>query len=60
MLFDDLEPAKATPKQKSLDAMSIHELKYYIGELRAEIIRVEAAIAAKSAHMASAAALFKT
>ena len=60
MLMDDLEPQKPVPKPKQLDGMSIEELRAYIDDLRAEIVRVEAAIKAKEAHKLAAAAFFKT
>ncbi|MDB5395783.1 MAG: hypothetical protein JWM91_3289 [Rhodospirillales bacterium] len=58
-MFDDLEPQKQTKKPKPLDDMSVNELKDYVAALQAEIIRVEAAIKAKVAHMAAMDALFK-
>jgi uncharacterized small protein (DUF1192 family) len=58
-VFDDLEPQKQTKKPKPLDDMSVNELKDYVAALQAEIIRVEAAIKAKVAHMAAMDALFK-
>ena len=60
MLFEDLEPQKPIPKPKQLDGMSVDELRAYIDDLRAEIVRVEAAIKAKEAHKLAAAAFFKT
>ncbi len=60
MLIDDLEPQKQSKKPKPLDALSVDELKEYVTELKAEIVRVEAAMAAKQAHMAAMASLFKT
>ena len=60
MLIDDLEPQKQSKKPKPLDTLSIDELKEYVTELKAEIVRVEAAIGAKQAHMAAMASLFKT
>jgi uncharacterized small protein (DUF1192 family) len=59
MLIDDLEPQKQAKRPKPLDTLSIDELKDYVTELKAEIVRVEAAITAKQAHMAAMAALFK-
>ena len=57
---EDLEPRKVKPSLKNLDPLSIQELKNYIDELKAEIARVEEKIAAKQAHLASVAGLFKT
>jgi uncharacterized small protein (DUF1192 family) len=59
-VFDDLEPQKQTRKPKPLDDMSVDELKGYVANLQAEIVRVEAAIKAKQTHMAAMDALFKT
>jgi uncharacterized small protein (DUF1192 family) len=60
MLIDDLEPQKQPKKPKSLDGMSIDELQDYVAALQAEILRVEAAISAKQAHMRAVSSLFKT
>ena len=60
MLFEDLEPQKASTKPKVLDSLSIDELRNYIGDLQAEIVRVEKAIAAKEAHRAAVSGLFKS
>jgi uncharacterized small protein (DUF1192 family) len=60
MLTDDLEPQNRPNKPKPLDGMSIDELKSYVVALQDEIVRVEAAIAAKQAHMQAVSALFKT
>ncbi len=58
-MFDDLDLQTANRRPKPLDALSIDELTAYVAELQAEILRVEAAIKTKSAHMAAAAGLFK-
>ena len=58
-MFDDLEPQKQTKKPKPLDDMSVDELKEYVANMQAEIVRVEAAIKAKQTHMAAMDALFK-
>jgi len=42
-----------------LDGWDVDELKGYIGRLRAEIARAEAAIAKKEAHRGAADAFFK-
>ncbi|WP_119460272.1 DUF1192 domain-containing protein [Rhodospirillaceae bacterium SYSU D60014] len=60
MEFEDLEPRKAAPKPKDLDALSVEELTDYIAALETEIARAKAKIAAKEAHRTGAAALFKT
>lgn len=43
----------------ALDKFDIAELEAYIGELKAEIIRAEAAIAAKDTHRSAAEAFFR-
>lgn len=57
---EELEPRKAAPQPKNLDVLSIAELNGYIAELEAEIERARAKIAAKEAHRAGAAGLFRT
>lgn len=59
MDLDDLEPRKQNAKPKDLSAYSVEELKAYIEMLKAEILRVEATLKQKSAHMDVAATLFK-
>lgn len=59
MLIDDLEPQNQPKKSKPLDGMSIDELKLYVVALQDEIVRVEAAITAKQAHMQAVSSLFK-
>ena len=44
---------------RDLTALSLDDLSGYIAELRAEIARAEADIAAKSRHRGSAEALFR-
>lgn len=56
---EDLEPRKKAVAPRELDSLSIEELKAYIGDLEGEIDRVKAKIAAKQAHLAGAASLFK-
>jgi uncharacterized small protein (DUF1192 family) len=57
---EDLEPRRAAPKPKDLDALSIEELREYIAELEGEITRARAKIEQKQAHRTgAAAALFK-
>jgi uncharacterized small protein (DUF1192 family) len=57
---EDLEPRNKRPKLRDLDTMGVGELEDYIGELKAEIERVEAKLRAKRAHLAGVAGLFKT
>jgi len=59
MDIEDLEPRKKSVQPKNLDTLSIEELNFYIAELQAEIERARAKIAAKEAHRAGAASLFK-
>jgi len=47
-------------KPKPLDDMSVGDLKDYVAALQAEIVRVEAAIKAKQAHLEAMNSLFKT
>ena len=60
MDIEDLEPRKKSVPPKNLDTLSIEELNSYIAELRAEIERTQAKIAAKEAHLAGAASLFRS
>jgi uncharacterized small protein (DUF1192 family) len=59
MDIEDLEPRKKTATPLNLDTLSIEELSDYIASLEAEIARVQAKIAAKKAHLAGAAELFR-
>ncbi|NKB22456.1 MAG: DUF1192 family protein [Alphaproteobacteria bacterium] len=45
--------------QREIEALSIEQLEDYIAELKAEIARVEADIAAKNSHANAAEAFFK-
>lgn len=56
---DDLEPRKLKPKRRDLEQLSIDELESYIEEMKAEIVRVQAAIAQKRDHRSGADAFFK-
>ena len=56
---DDQEPRKNPPTLKVLDPMSIEELRDYIAELEAEIVRAREAIKRKEAVRAGAEAFFK-
>ncbi|HVI90265.1 MAG TPA: DUF1192 domain-containing protein [Dongiaceae bacterium] len=60
MDLEDLEPLKKKPALRNLDPLSIEELQAYIAEMKEEIVRVEAKIAAKQAHLSAASGLFKT
>jgi uncharacterized small protein (DUF1192 family) len=60
MDFEDLEPQKQSKKPKPLDNMSVADLKDYIAALQAEIVRAEAAMKAKQAHLEAMNSLFKT
>jgi uncharacterized small protein (DUF1192 family) len=46
--------------QRDIEALSIEQLQEYISELKAEIERVEADIAAKKLHASAAEAFFKS
>ncbi|OJX80880.1 DUF1192 domain-containing protein [Magnetospirillum sp. 64-120] len=59
MDWDDLEPKKKVASLRNLEVMGIEELRDYIGELKAEITRAEAAIAAKESVKLGAEALFR-
>ena len=59
MELEDLEPRKKAVAPRELDTLSIEELRAYIDDLEGEIDRVKAKIAAKQAHLAGAASLFK-
>lgn len=60
-----LEEEAAEPRRQArltklvLDSMSVEELGEYIGELRAEIARVEADIGRKQSHRNAADAFFR-
>ena len=55
---DDLEPVKKSEKI-DFDTLSVEELKEYIGELKAEIIKVENFIQSKQGDRLKAEELFK-
>ncbi len=59
---DDLEPRapKTKPKPKDLDVMSVEALEEYIGELQAEIDRVQEKIAEKQSARNAAESVFKS
>lgn len=56
---EDLEPRKAKPKPKDLEAMGIEELEAYLAELETEAQRVRDKLAAKKAYLSGADGLFK-
>jgi uncharacterized small protein (DUF1192 family) len=57
---DDLEPPGKPNKPKDLEIMSVEALQEYIAELKAEIARAEAQVAAKQDHRKAADAFFKS
>jgi uncharacterized small protein (DUF1192 family) len=61
MIFDDdTDPKTRKQKPRSLDALSVPDLRDYVSQLKEEILRVEAEIAKKEKHKAAADALFKS
>jgi uncharacterized small protein (DUF1192 family) len=63
MIFSEDEPPPRPKKlllPPALDLLGVEELAEYVAELKAEIGRVEQAIAAKRAHKDAASAFFKT
>jgi uncharacterized small protein (DUF1192 family) len=61
MIFDDdTDPKTKKQKLRSLDNLSVPELRDYIQQLKNEIMRVEADIQKKEKHKAAADALFKS
>ena len=61
-MFDDLDPPKKKTGSdflRNLEKLSVGELEEYIGELKAEITRVEADKNKKKASQDAAAAAFK-
>lgn len=56
---DDLEPRKRKVAPVPLDTLSVEAIGDYIAELKAEIVRAEAAIAAKKAAREAADSFFK-
>lgn len=57
---DDLDPKTKRLKARSLDNLSIPELRDYIAQMHVEIARVEADIIKKEKTKAAADALFKS
>ncbi len=56
---DEPRPKPTAGPGRNLDRMSVIELEAYLGELRAEILRVEAAVARHRDMRSAAEALFK-
>lgn len=61
----DLEPIRTKPEEfkpgkRNLDTLSVEELKHYIADMRAEIVRVEAEIGKKQGSRAAAESVFKS
>lgn len=56
---DNLPPRPKRLEKLPLDLLGVAELGEYIGELRAEIARVEGEITRKSAHRNAADAFFR-
>jgi uncharacterized small protein (DUF1192 family) len=54
------KPQKAAVLGEDLQMLSVADLQARIVQLRAEIVRVEAALATKQAQVAAAAKLFKS
>ena len=59
MFDDDLPVSKGAGQPRNLEPMSLDELQEYIDEMKAEIMRVEAEIQKKKAHMDSVSSVFK-
>ncbi len=57
---DELEPMRKKPVPKDLSRMSIGDLKEYIADLKAEIVRAEGFIAKKGDARKGAEGFFKT
>lgn len=59
MFDDDLDPKTQRLKPRNLDTLSIDDLKTYIDDLKAEILRVEKNITQKETHKNTISNLFK-
>lgn len=59
MFDDDLDPKTKRLKPRSLDKLSVDDLREYIADLKAEITRVEDDISKKEAHKNAISNLFK-
>lgn len=61
-MIEDVEDSRPRPKRLEkpvLEPLGVAELRAYIEELRSEILRAEAAIAAKEGHRSAADAFFR-
>lgn len=58
-MFEEPELGKKPVGPKDLEPYSVDELVAYIEDLKAEIIRTEAEMAKKKAHMDAASSIFK-
>lgn len=56
---EDAPPTRQRLEPPALNTLGITELHAYIGELKTEIIRVEAEVSRKMSHRSAAAAFFK-
>ncbi len=59
MDLDDLDPRKQPAKPRDLTAYSIEDLRRYVDMLKEEILRAEAVVKQKTAHLDAASAVFK-
>ncbi|WP_372743521.1 DUF1192 domain-containing protein [Nisaea acidiphila] len=59
MDFEDLEPKNKLRKKVDLSTWNIEDLEEYIENMKAEIVRAEAAIAEKQSVSSAAESLFK-
>lgn len=57
---EDLEPRKKQPKLRDLTLMGLEELAEYRASLEAEILRIDAEVAAKRKHRSAIDGLFKS
>lgn len=57
---DDTDPKTRRAKPRLLDNMSVADLKEYVQQLQAEIMRAEAEIAKKEKHKNAVDAVFKS
>jgi uncharacterized small protein (DUF1192 family) len=61
MIFDDdTDPKTKKQKPRSLDNLSVPDLRDYIAQLKTEIARVEAEVQKKEKHKAAADTFFKS
>lgn len=57
---EDTEPRKPLAKPADLTLLGVAELEAYVADLKSEIARAEAVIAAKRSHRSAADSLFNT